>query len=104
MHKKFNPNKLLSDELLIKGADTHLYAIVLLLFNSDQSVKRKLFSNPWLIFSQSILMIIRSIIIITNKTILQSKAPDFHQLIGNFDINYFSNDYIFKLLLIIRIK
>ena len=79
----FQPTKLLPPNLVIKGADSHLYAIGLSFYKSRSNVRRSRLRHPFIIFIYLILHFIR-----TNIILLTSQSTiEFHLYMG--DVEFF---------------
>jgi hypothetical protein len=59
----FDVNKVLPQNIVLKGAENHLFRIGLNLI-SDVNIKRRIFYNPLLIFSVNIAIVMKLIVTI----------------------------------------
>ena len=82
MRMNFNPNKLLSSNLVIKSIDSHLYSIGLSLFKNG-NFKRRNFQNPVFMFIIQLQIFIRQCISLS----VFEENPEIFVYIG--DVGYF---------------
>jgi hypothetical protein len=75
----FDANKVLLQNIILKGAENHLYRIGLNL-KYDRNKKRRIFYNPILIFSVNIAIVIKSIV----RLLTHEENKKFLIIIGDF--------------------
>ena len=81
IESKFNMNSVLPTNLVIKGADSHLFRIGLSLYESRTKIKRKWYSSPILIWSYITVSLIKHLYLL----LVDSGDADYRFIIGDCD-------------------